>query len=185
MGTRPVSLIFLFIWKPASKSFSREKQHQRNRSCVHLSFLCLTSHSLNFHPFIFLSFAHSYLCDICYILFHKNGPKSSVISRIYDSDLSLRRLLKYASISDKKLWVIDFIIFRDGSRTTVTSKMEFLAILVNGWKALTNVAKNSVLYAAVVLDTPPHQKKQATRGVQVFFKYAANLHENTQAEVRF
>ena len=63
--------------------------------------------------------------------------------------------------------------------------MEFLAILVNRWKALTNVAKNSVLYTAVVLDTPPYQKKQATRGVQVFFKYAANLQQNTHAEVQF
>ena len=55
--------------------------------------------------------------------------------------------------------------------------MEFLAILVNRWKALTNVAKNSVLYAAVVLDTPPYQN--------VFFKYAANLQQNTHAEVQF
>ena len=38
---------------------------------------------------------------------------------------------KIASISDKKLCVINLNNFRDGSRTMVTSEMEFLVTLVD------------------------------------------------------
>ena len=58
--------------------------------------------------------------------------------------------------------------FREGFRTTATSKMEFFLKLVNRWKPLINVSKNSVLNALGVLDALPYLKKQATRGVQVF-----------------
>ena len=75
--------------------------------------------------------------------------------------------------------------FRNGSRTTATSKMDFLLTLVNCLKPSSNFTKNSILDASGVLDMPPYLKNQVARGVQVFCKYAANLQENTHAEVRF
>ena len=44
------------------------------------------------------------------------------------------------------------VIFRGGSRTAATSKMERFVIIVNGWKPLTIITKRSILDVAVVLD---------------------------------
>ena len=44
------------------------------------------------------------------------------------------------------------VIFRGGSRTVATSKMEHFVIIVNGWKPLTIITKRSILDVAVVLD---------------------------------
>ena len=46
----------------------------------------------------------------------------------------------------------DYIIFRDGSRTAATSKMECFVIIVNGRKPLTIITKHSILDVAAVLD---------------------------------
>ena len=43
-------------------------------------------------------------------------------------------------------------MFRGGSRTAATSKMERFAIIVNGWKPLTIITKHSILDVAAVLD---------------------------------
>ena len=45
-----------------------------------------------------------------------------------------------------------FLIFRGGSRTAGTSKMELFVIIVNGWKSLTIITKCSVLDVRAVLD---------------------------------
>ena len=45
-------------------------------------------------------------------------------------------------------------IFRGGSKTTVTSKMERFVIIVNGFQSLTIITKCSILYVATVLDPP-------------------------------
>ena len=39
-----------------------------------------------------------------------------------------------------------------GSRTVATSKMEYLVIIVDGWKPLTIITKSSILDVAAVLD---------------------------------
>ena len=44
--------------------------------------------------------------------------------------------------------------FRGGSRTAATSKVELFVIIVNGWKPLTIITKNSTLDVAAVLDPP-------------------------------
>ena len=36
-------------------------------------------------------------------------------------------------------------IYKGGSRTAVTSKMEHFVIIVNGWKPLTIITKSSIL----------------------------------------
>ena len=45
-------------------------------------------------------------------------------------------------------------LFRVGSRTASTSKMEHFVIIVNGWKSLTIITKSSILDVAAVLDPP-------------------------------
>ena len=45
-------------------------------------------------------------------------------------------------------------IFRCGSRTAATSKMERFVIIVNDWKPLTIITKRSILNVAAVLDPP-------------------------------
>ena len=47
------------------------------------------------------------------------------------------------------------LIFRGGSRTAATSKMEHFVIIVNGLKPLTIITKRSILDVAAVLDPPP------------------------------
>ena len=129
VDTRPVLLIFLFMWKAASKtshlrSNIRETGHM-SAWALFVSKVCLS------HSFIFLFFINSYIYDICYIQFHENEPKSSVISRILDNNVFLRRL--------RKVVVCDcsYNNFRDGSRTTATSQMEFFVTLANHWRPLT------------------------------------------------
>ena len=46
------------------------------------------------------------------------------------------------------------LIYRGGSRTAVTSKVELFVIIVNGWKPLTIITKSSTLDVAAVLDPP-------------------------------
>ena len=64
----------------------------------------------------------------------------------------------FAIITLKKLfqalWSCSIILFRSGSRTAATSKMERFVIIVNGWKPLTIITKCSILDVAVVLDPP-------------------------------
>ena len=43
-------------------------------------------------------------------------------------------------------------VFRGGSSTAATSKMERFVIIVNGWKSLTIITKRSILDVAAVLD---------------------------------
>ena len=43
---------------------------------------------------------------------------------------------------------------RDGSKTAATSKVDLFVVIVNGWKPLTTITKNSTLDVAVVLDPP-------------------------------
>ena len=43
-------------------------------------------------------------------------------------------------------------LWRGGSRTAATSKMECFVIIVNGWKPLTIITKHSILDVAAVLD---------------------------------
>ena len=47
-----------------------------------------------------------------------------------------------------------FMVFRGGSRTAGTSKMERFVITVNGWKPLTIITKRSILDVAAVLNLP-------------------------------
>ena len=44
------------------------------------------------------------------------------------------------------------VVFRGGSRTAATSKVELFVIIVNGWKPLTIITKSSILNVAAVLD---------------------------------
>ena len=45
-------------------------------------------------------------------------------------------------------------VYRGGSRTAATSKMELFVIIINGWKPLTMITKHSILDVAAVLDVP-------------------------------
>ena len=45
-------------------------------------------------------------------------------------------------------------LFRGGSKTTATSKMESFVIIVNGFQPLTIITKRSILDVAAVLDPP-------------------------------
>ena len=45
-------------------------------------------------------------------------------------------------------------IFSEVSRTSATPEMELFVLLVNDWKLLTNVLKNSILHVVGILDTP-------------------------------
>ena len=45
-------------------------------------------------------------------------------------------------------------LFRGGSRTAATSKMEHFVIIVNSWKPLTITTKSSILDVAEALDPP-------------------------------
>ena len=47
------------------------------------------------------------------------------------------------------------VVYRGGSRSAATSKMECFVIIVNGWKPLTIIEKRSILDVAAVLDPPP------------------------------
>ena len=47
-----------------------------------------------------------------------------------------------------------YCVFRGGSRTAATYKMERFVIIVNGWKPLTIITKRSILDVAAVLDPP-------------------------------
>ena len=46
------------------------------------------------------------------------------------------------------------MMYRGGSRTAATSKMEQFVIIVNGWKLLIIIIKCSILDVAAVLDLP-------------------------------
>ena len=46
------------------------------------------------------------------------------------------------------------MIFRGGSRTAATSKVELFVIIVNGLQPLTIITKSSTLDVAAVLDPP-------------------------------
>ena len=46
------------------------------------------------------------------------------------------------------------VVFRGGSRTAATSKMECFVIIVNGLKPLTIITKHSILDVAAALDPP-------------------------------
>ena len=49
---------------------------------------------------------------------------------------------------------IFMFILRGGSRAAVTSKMERIAIIFNGWKSLTIILKRFILDVAAALDPP-------------------------------
>ena len=46
------------------------------------------------------------------------------------------------------------LVYRGGSRTAATSKMELFVIIVNGFQPLTFITKCSILDVAAVLDPP-------------------------------
>ena len=46
------------------------------------------------------------------------------------------------------------MMYRGGSRTAATSKIEHFVIIVNGWKLLIIIIKCSILDVAAVLDLP-------------------------------
>ena len=45
-------------------------------------------------------------------------------------------------------------LYRGGSTTAATSKMEYFVIIVNGFQPLTIITKSSILDVAAVLDPP-------------------------------
>ena len=51
-------------------------------------------------------------------------------------------------------WINKGNLFRGGSRTATTSRMERFLIIVNGWKPLTIITKHSILDVAEALDPP-------------------------------
>ena len=51
-------------------------------------------------------------------------------------------------------WINKGNLFRGGSRTATTSRMERFLIIVNGWKPLTIITKHSILDVAAALDPP-------------------------------
>ena len=46
------------------------------------------------------------------------------------------------------------IVFRGGSRTAETSKMEHFVIMINGFQPLTIITKRSIKDVTAVLDSP-------------------------------
>ena len=46
------------------------------------------------------------------------------------------------------------IVFRGGSRTAATSKMEHFVIMINGFQPLTIITKRSIKDVTAVLDSP-------------------------------
>ena len=46
------------------------------------------------------------------------------------------------------------IVFRGGSRTVATSKMEHFVIMINGFQPLTIITKRSIKDVTAVLDSP-------------------------------
>ena len=51
-------------------------------------------------------------------------------------------------------WNIGIEWSRGGSKAAATSKMKYVVIIVNGWKPLTIITKNSILDVAAALDPP-------------------------------
>ena len=47
------------------------------------------------------------------------------------------------------------VLYRGGSRTAATSKMEHFVIIVNGCKPLSVITKSPILDVAAVLNPPP------------------------------
>ena len=75
----------------------------------------------------------------------------------------IKKILEFCqTISNKskakleKSWLMRLImvVYRGGSRSAATSKMERFVIIVNGWKPLTIIEKRSILDVAAVLDSP-------------------------------
>ena len=75
----------------------------------------------------------------------------------------IKKILEFCqAISNKskakleKSWLMRLImvVYRGGSRSAATSKMERFVIIVNGWKPLTIIEKRSILDVAAVLDSP-------------------------------
>ena len=64
---------------------------------------------------------------------------------------------------------------RGGSRAAATSKMELFAIIVNGWKPLTIIAKSSILDVAAILDPP---LSRCNRGCIFVINYNINNKNN-------
>ena len=62
------------------------------------------------------------------------------------------------------------VVFRGGSRTAATSKMERFVILVNGLQPLTIFTKRSILDVATVLD-PPLVFSESTLKIKVMLAH--------------
>ena len=86
---------------------------------------------------------------------------------VYGFFLSTRRKLASFQMLGKTPWLTQLLnsnwsgliiedphIFRGGSRTAATSKMERFVMIVNGWKPLTIITKRSTLDVLAVLDPP-------------------------------
>ena len=64
-------------------------------------------------------------------------------------------------------------IFRDGSRTATTSKVERFVIIANRWKPLTIITKRSILDVAAVLD--PSLIVNVSKNITSFFKLSKSF----------
>ena len=70
----------------------------------------------------------------------------------FPKNTSGRLLLKLEKQIAKTIITLTYI--KGGSRAAVTSKMEYLVIIVNGWNPLTIITKHSILDVAAALETP-------------------------------
>ena len=67
------------------------------------------------------------------------------------NDLMQRQQSPYAF---NNTCTVTIFTIRGGSRAAATSKMESFVIIVNDWKPLTIITKNSILDVATALDSP-------------------------------
>ena len=83
-----------------------------------------------------------------------------MLELVNDLSTSNERSLANSSVLDIKFpfllapWINKGNLFRGGSRTATTSRMERFLIIVNGWKPLTIITKHSILDVAEALDPP-------------------------------
>ena len=75
-----------------------------------------------------------------------------IFSTPFPKNTSGRLLLKLEKQIAKTIITLTYI--KGGSRAAVTSKMEYLVIIVNGWNPLTIITKHSILDVAAALETP-------------------------------
>ena len=90
------------------------------------------------------------------LIFYRNFGNNS---RFFTFYFKMCNVFQFYYCRDFKCFYFDqlqiyWLIFRGGSRTTATFKMELFVIIVNGWKPLTIITKCLNLDVAAVLDPP-------------------------------